>query len=418
MEAKITVTGPSRDILFCILSRLPLKAVVRCRCVSKFWNDVIKSPEFRHLHSTQSPTDPDPKLLFLSRRMLRENVISISPISLASYQLHISDNSISNLVSSLAWNLVGACNGFLCFSSSDHECVLICNPITKEFVTLPNSTRHSPLSLVTTYGFGFDSASEKYKVVRVSYLKEANEDDNANQKVSAEVCTVGVTGGSWRPVPDFLQPPYGLPVYASGFLHWTVLPFFFGPAKIISFDLGKEESVITHHPDFGLKFSIVELGGCLSVVDLRKPTLIEIWVLKDQSGNDWGQEYILPVGVPFGLDKRHSRLITISEQDGVLLIWMQDAIFTYDRRTLSRKKMWIQGLPTWLDWEILCGYRPTLAPLSGDRERLDKSIHVTYFKSDLEICFQPAIYSQIMDKSSGKCDVIVSCFVKNRMLVP
>ncbi|KAG6515428.1 F-box protein At3g07870-like [Zingiber officinale] len=415
MEAKTTATGPSHDILFCILSRLPLKAVVRCCCVSKFWNHVIKSPEFRHLHSAQLPTDPDSKLLFLSRRMLRENVISISPMNLASYQLHISDNSISNLVSSLEWNLVGACNGFLCFASADHDCVLICNPITKEFVTLPKSTRHSPLPLVTAYGFGFDSASEKYKVVRLSYSKEPGEDDNVNQKVSAEVCTVGVTG-SWRPVPDFLQPPYGLPVYASGFLHWAVHPFFFGPARIVSFDLGKEESVITHHPEFGLKFSIVELGGCLSVVDLRKPTLIEIWVLKDRSSNNWEQEYILPVGAPLGLDKRHSRLITISELDGVLLIWLQDAIFTYDRRTLSRKKMRIQGLPSWLDWEILCGYRPNLAPLRGDCERSGKSTDVAYFKSDLEICSQPAISSQIVDRSSGKRDGIISCFIKNQML--
>uniref|UniRef100_A0A804KXX8 F-box domain-containing protein n=1 Tax=Musa acuminata subsp. malaccensis TaxID=214687 RepID=A0A804KXX8_MUSAM len=370
-----------RDILFCILSRLPLKSVLRFCCVSKLWLDVIKSPEFGYLHSKKSAGDPT--LLILSHRLLKENIISISPISLRGHHLHISDNSISNLVGSCSLNLVGACNGFLCFASFDHERILVCNPITIEFVILPKpGTTLPPEPLTIVYGFGFDSTSETYKVVRVSY-SEGSLHGDANLKVSVEVYNLGATG-SWRAVRDFQQPPYGLPVFANGHLH-----------------------------------CISELGGCLSVVDLRKRTLIEVWVLKDQFNNYWQQEYILPVGVPYGLDMGLPRLISISEKNGVLLIWLQDAIFSYEQRTLSRKKLLISGLPSWLDWEICCGFRPSLAPLRGNLERLKENMDVAYFTSDMEIYSQPIISSQIVEyKAIGRCDGLVSCFVKNGMLVP
>ncbi|CAL9199232.1 unnamed protein product [Musa hybrid cultivar] len=405
-----------RDILFCILSRLPLKSVLRFCCVSKLWLDVIKSPEFGYLHSKKSAGDPT--LLILSHRLLKENIISISPISLRGHHLHISDNSISNLVGSCSLNLVGACNGFLCFASFDHERILVCNPITIEFVILPKpGTTLPPEPLTIVYGFGFDSTLETYKVVRVSY-SEGSLHGDANLKVSVEVYNLGATG-SWRAVRDFQQPPCGLPVFANGHLHWLVHPHFSGADRIISFDIGKEELVMTPHPNFGLRFSISELGGCLSVVDLRKRTLIEVWVLKDQFNNYWQQEYILPVGVPYGLDMGLPRLISISEKNGVLLIWLQDAIFSYEQRTLSRKKLLISGLPSWLDWEICCGFRPSLAPLRGNLERLKENMDVAYFTSDMEIYSQPIISSQIVEyKAIGRCDGLVSCFVKNGMLVP
>ncbi|WOL02764.1 hypothetical protein Cni_G11483 [Canna indica] len=409
------MSGPSRDILFCILSRLPLKSVMQYCCVSKLWFDVIKSPEFRDLHSTVSP--PDPTLLLLSRRLLRGNVISISPMKISGHHLYISDNSITNFISSSSWNLVGACNGFICFVSFDHEQILVCNPITRELVTLPKPTTAYPPDVTTIYGFGFDSSSGKYKVICVSYSNELLHND-ANTRVSAKVCTLG-SAGSWRAVADFPQPPSGLPVFANGFLHWSVFPEFFIQERIISFDVGKEEAAIRSHPNFGLGFSIAELGRCLSVVDFRRPTLIEVWVLRDEISNYWQQEYILPTGVPYGVDMRFPRLLSIFEKDDVLLIWLQDSVFSYEKRTLSRKKLLISGLPSWLDWDICYGYKASLAPLNCNPEEMNEGMDVAYFKSDMQICSQPALSSLIVEsKTSGKCDGLISCFVKNCMLSP
>ncbi|KAJ8479404.1 hypothetical protein OPV22_023131 [Ensete ventricosum] len=383
-------------------AKLPLKSALRFCCVSKLWFDVIKSPEFGYLHSKKSAGDPT--LLILSHRLLKENIISINPISLRGHHLHISDTSISNLVGSCSLNLVGACNGFLCFVSFDHERILVCNPITIELVFLPKpGTTLPPEPLTMVYGFGFDSTSETYKVVRVSY-SEGSLHNDANLKVSAEVYNLGASG-SWRAVRDFQQPPDGLPVFANGHLHWLVHPHFSGADRIISFDIGKEESVMTPHPTFGLRFSISELGGCLSVVDLRKHTLIEVWVLKDQFNSYWQLEYILRIGVPYGLDMGLPRLISISEKNGVLLIWLQDAIFSYEQKTLNRKKLLISGLPSWLDWEICCGFRPSLAPLRGNLERMKDNMDAACFTSDTEIYSQPIISSQIVEyKAIAKCN--------------
>lgn len=407
-----TGAGPSRDILFCILSRMPLKSVVRFSSVCKLWFDVINSPEFRKLHSTQSSEDP--ALIILSHRLLRENVISITPMSIISHHLRVEENSFTNLASSHSWNVVGACNGLLCFASTDY--VLVCNPITREHVTLPRHSRDLALEHPTTsIGFGFDAASERYKVVCVLYSNRFLAYD-ADHKVSAKVYTVDAAG-SWRAASDFPMLPCGKPVFANGFLHWSIHPDIVGFERIISFDVGKEESIMTQHPNFGPYFSIAELRGCLSVVDFKRGRSIEVWMLKDHKNHHWEQEYILPVAAPHVVDKGFPRLISISERSGVLLVWLQDAIFIYERRTMSRKKLLISGFPCWLDWEICSGYRPSLAPLRDNPKELHESMSATYFISDFGICCRPALTSQIMGhKASGKSDGLVLCFVKNGML--
>ncbi|KAJ8479420.1 hypothetical protein OPV22_023147 [Ensete ventricosum] len=339
------------------------------------------SPEFGYLHSKKSAGDLT--LLILSHRLLKENIISINPISLRGHHLHISDTSISNLVGSCSLNLVGAFNGFLCFSSFDHECVLVCNPITIELVILPKpGTTLPPEPLRMVYGFGFDSTSETYKVVRVSY-SEGSLHNDANLKVSAE---------------------------------------FSGADRIISFDIGKEESVMTPHPNFGLRFSISELGGCLSVVDLRKHTLIEVWGLKDQFNSYWQLEYILRVGVPYGLDMGLPRLISISEKNGVLLIWLQDAIFSNEQRTLNRKKLLISGLPSWLDWEIYCesGSSEGFINAGCFSKVLDIMLLSILFWKEQEIMLGDDMNDYIHDVwGQMACDGKVECIAEfNKQLLP
>ncbi|CAL9240285.1 unnamed protein product [Arabidopsis halleri] len=57
-----------------ILSRLPLKAMGRCLCISKQWESLIRSQEFRALYSSRWMTDDLSKALLdllLDRRFMK-----------------------------------------------------------------------------------------------------------------------------------------------------------------------------------------------------------------------------------------------------------------------------------------------------------------------------------------------------------
>lgn len=421
-----------RDVMCNILSRLPLKSVIRFGGVSKFWFDMIKDPHFGNLHFSQSKADP--MILILLHRIMKESILSINFMNLHGPAVHVSDNSIVHLASSLTWNLVGTCNGLLCFTSGDYqELVMVCNPITREQVMLPKPTAATSKSCSLIFGFGFDSLTKKYKVVRILY-PEVVRIMNTDLHVMAAVYTLGAVG-SWRAVQYSHYPPYGKPVYANGAVHWRVHPHYsrvdtngdvmslFQPVnlvhsdRIISFDLGREEFKLTSHPDFGWDMNLADLGGCLSVVDLSSRTLAEVWVQKDHTSNHWDRKYIIPVHEPRDLDRTFPRLICMHEHNGVLLTWLQDSLVSYEPRTMRRRDLKIEGLPTWLNWEICSGFRGSLAPLGGYRDNGDDSGDVAYFICDTDLYSRP-IRSAVISEQMGKCDRMVACFVKNDMLVP
>jgi hypothetical protein len=85
----------------------------------------------------------------------------------------------------------------------------VLNPSTRELLTLPESIRSmlQPSSICRAIvGFGLDSFTNKYKVVRFfNYsLDEA--------RMGMEICTISETGRAWR--RSDVDPPY--PVKTEG----------------------------------------------------------------------------------------------------------------------------------------------------------------------------------------------------------
>lgn len=411
-----------RDILFSILKRLPLKSVLRFCCVSRYWFNVIMDPDFRNLHFFQSPTEPT-VLILSQRKLLRENVVSMSPLNRKDHKVHVSDNAISHMVGSHPFNLVGTCNGLLCFTSFNQgESIYVGNPITMELVTLPKPSQiASPEPCTLVYGFGFDCLTKKYKVVRIFYPTPVQQSfifENLDTHMTAEVCTLGAIG-SWKAVQGFDRHPFGQPVFANGAIHWVVHPRFLPGRRnhrIISFDASKDEFMATPHPIFASTFSIAELRGCLSVADIMS-SLIKVWVLKDHMTNHWEQEYIVPINQPLSLDGRFPRLISIYEQNEVLLIWLQDGLYSYEPRTFRRKMLKISGFPTWLDWEVCSGFRGSLVPLGADCDNGCGENDAAYFVSDMELYSRPVSALVCEQENAGRSRALITCFSKNHMLV-
>ena len=116
------------------------------------------------------------------------------------------------------FKVANSCHGFLCLSEPlRHDPVAVCNPLTGEYINLPNTKNIHPNSYVDC-GFGFSPMSNAYKVIRIGITRLDGE-LNTYGNTFAEVHTLGTV--SWRSVD---VAPYSTiklanPTYHDGSLY-------------------------------------------------------------------------------------------------------------------------------------------------------------------------------------------------------
>lgn len=128
------------NIIFDILTRLPIESGLECKSVSKDWRKLIRSPLFNRMHLLHG--DYSGKLGFIVCTCKKshyfeynENHEPSAPI-----QRIRRINSVPPFQESV---IVSSCNGLVCFAQSPwfveqtFNSVCICNPLTKEYVVVP-----------------------------------------------------------------------------------------------------------------------------------------------------------------------------------------------------------------------------------------------------------------------------------------
>ncbi|XP_073026843.1 F-box/kelch-repeat protein At2g43270-like isoform X2 [Primulina eburnea] len=185
-DSLITMKEPRlpMDVLIEVLILLPLKSLLKFRCVSKTWRDLISSPLFvdRHLKCDRKhsvllvkripnqvlpPQSGESQMLSFHDPDFPELSVSPDLYIPISKDLHIPSYNLSN------FPIHGPCNGLVCIALG--EIVFLCNPALREFKLLPplkfpeNNTAY-PLG----FGFGFDQIGGVYKVIRISYEHDLN----------------------------------------------------------------------------------------------------------------------------------------------------------------------------------------------------------------------------------------------------
>ncbi|KAL5707161.1 hypothetical protein ACHQM5_025246 [Ranunculus cassubicifolius] len=292
------------DIIFDILTRLPLRTISTCRWVSKSWYNLILHPRFAQLHFIRY-NDDLPCAIFPTRsesngKLIDPECLSRNETLATAYDLKLKDfrENFTIKRGCVCVEVVGTVNGLVCFSPDDFELdyepvpYYVVNPITGDYVLLPKSPKINVKPLGS--GFGFDSFKNEYKLIRIlhnpsmprntfewdsedgefdtededgeatnqSYVTFENQmyetvakhmDESKDENVvvygnKVEIYTLG--SGTWREVELITNEPSltiismrDSNVLLHGCLHWTpqVKIESESSTTIISFNMAKEE---------------------------------------------------------------------------------------------------------------------------------------------------------------------------------
>ncbi|XP_059627577.1 F-box protein CPR1-like [Cornus florida] len=214
-----------------ILSRLPVKDLLRFRCVSKRWCALIDSPRFIKLQLNRSiETGTNLSLIVRDDSLYSIDLDVLDDIfnlggGISSFPLLDVAEFDNPIESESYWTYVegGSCNGLVCLRRFLDEAIAVLNPSTKEYKILPVT----PLSggFFTFLGIVYDSAGDDYMVVTIL---EFWEDPDS---LPAEVMVFSLKSNMWRRIESFdynlywqWDSPRSRSVLVDGALHWLACP--------------------------------------------------------------------------------------------------------------------------------------------------------------------------------------------------
>ncbi|KAL5719995.1 hypothetical protein ACHQM5_012711 [Ranunculus cassubicifolius] len=349
----VSLTLPE-EILIEIMSRLPVKSLGRLMCVSKYWLRLICSPHFtkQQLHHASS------RLIFTVALDTRINLVSLA------YSRSNAVTDYKVLVSS-GLKLVGSCNGLVCLSDYKRHVVLR-NPVTKQttdirFGCYDNSKQ------IYDLGFGYDSLTDAYKVVRLELSFGKLIDVNLFRKECYEFYVFTVGTEKWRKIetPFCLHENSRFTPYVNGSLHWFNLDDKEGNLEndfIISFNVGTEEfhKVPLKVRSKGDAMSLGVLQECLCVYDYfaYDKGFFDIWLMKEYGVQDsWTKLY----SVPFPVDGSAYLEPFAVQRNGEVLVKddFKSSLYRYNSK-IGCVKEFFHGT---IDWIMAVTYVESLVTL-------------------------------------------------------
>ncbi|XP_028774124.1 F-box/kelch-repeat protein At3g06240-like [Neltuma alba] len=264
------------DLMTEIMARLPVKSLLRFKCVAKSWHALITDPSFINKHLEQSYTISKNrcfKLMFQSNPYTPPSISMLSnreePRLVQDFEFPFSEKDLN-----LRWiSVCGQCDGIFCLrlylyrssrSNDDEQRRLILwNPATKEVKVIPASQHQSKIkgAFDAVFGFGFDPITKDYKIVGFP---------NRPQEQSAAVEVYNLSTNSWRTIDvvapsfEFYSSSYMNRSYLNGAHHWLANDDYNIDKLIVSFEYSKEVFGIIQLPP-GANLS--RFSNVLSIVD-------------------------------------------------------------------------------------------------------------------------------------------------------
>ncbi|PON63299.1 F-box domain containing protein [Parasponia andersonii] len=263
-----------------IMSRLPVKSLLDCKCVQKSWchliNTLIHDQRFVTRHLKNSGDRPS---LFITyscdvfSSKVKDSLVTICSNEnddvgkIEQMDTVLEDFALSFFRQHYQISFPGShCNGIICISGlPENTNVLLCNPALREFKLITSSCfgpsiRRNRKRLL---GFGHDEVDNVYKVVRMFY-------ENGDL-LGAEVHTVGVDHrNSWRRInieAEELWTDCNRVMYqelqCKRIIYWLASGYCTVYRRIVSFDVHDEKFQLISLPALDDNFATTET--CLQV---------------------------------------------------------------------------------------------------------------------------------------------------------
>ncbi|XP_021738889.1 F-box/kelch-repeat protein At3g06240-like [Chenopodium quinoa] len=344
------------DILFDILSRLPAKSIGRFRCVSKPWKSLLTQPHLirTHLYRTKHLPNHDQSLILISEEshslystQLNNAHHLFDEITTFATKLCFDDHRFgSTLVNNLC-----SCDG-LVFVCDEESNMLLVNPTTRAVKKLPSSPYAlDPHASFTMYGLGYDSVSDDYKVVTLSYYDTDNEHEPDCTEMFVNVYSV--RNGTWKRAEsspyDHAVGHLASGVFVGGSIHWLASKTKDYSSVIVAFDLEEERFREVAPPSSvdRKKFvfdHLVVLGGCLCMFHLGGSCETDVWVMKE-----YGVEESLTKLTIIDHEKSEFRPMCLLGKEQVVLVkdeeTADDKLVTYNLEEGTFRNVVVHAIP-------------------------------------------------------------------------
>lgn len=247
------------EMIFEILSFLPVLSILPCKLVCKLWESIISSTKFVEAHLTnlyqKQQFLPSSVLVDVHGNKDREIYWVDSNEDIRKFKLPQKFNGTTRFVDS--------CNGLVIFANSCADVIYLWNPMIKRSKILP--TPKIKAYWIGNIGFGFDSISNDYKVLRIALTK-----GSSNLLSVSEVEVYSANADSWKEirVPKIFENIY---FYPENCVHAQpgVLYLEGSDSELLSFDLHTERFRI--HPYFsperyGIVSNVFDFEGSIGMV--------------------------------------------------------------------------------------------------------------------------------------------------------
>ncbi|KAL6653098.1 hypothetical protein ACP70R_012023 [Stipagrostis hirtigluma subsp. patula] len=292
------------DLIFKILARLPAKSVIRLRSVYKAWLAMTSTRRFVDAHLEFSKARP-PTTLVLPREYHvggERNGRKKTAFWIGLYKYNGGD--VAELVHDellpagvAPWAPPLHCDGLILSYTRELD-IMVCNPATKEFVSLPKGIERETIR--ETVGFGRDPSTNMFKVARYFFERKHGIDNTYSSRF--EVLTLGTCNNPvWRRIAG---PPHWIDVsvpgfHSRGFIYRGVEPRSHHKV-LVSFSLADETfSEMPYPPGApGVEsyLCLLELEGELCAAFIAKPCeAAEIWTWDNTDLPAWKHRCTIPL---------------------------------------------------------------------------------------------------------------------------
>lgn len=330
-----------------ILLRLPVKPLLRSRCVCKSWCSLIDSSKFvkEHLRKTVE-SYPDSGIVFRdlprSTNFYLEDVDSLRDSTPAKVA-----DPVKTFLSGAKF--VGSCNGLVCLYNSERHEILLWNPATRKCKKLPMPQKNILIGS-SVIGFGYDHVTDDYKVVRT-----------VDSQVSGIMVSVySLHNNLWKRAETItnrlrLTGPFGVCVNGSSYWLAKNDDYFYsdysGSGFIVAFDLRVEKhrelpfpSDVDEGSSNGIGLIVFDRSVCL--IDHYIGSRTDIWQMKDNGmGNSWSKLLSLEQPGIFGSFEIAYPVAFSKTRTAFLLRVDENKLIWYDHENNSVKDVSVHGVP-------------------------------------------------------------------------